>query len=60
MREVMVRFLDGTVRLCRVGQWRHSGADWWCLLHWGVSGRLLEGWYLSDPALMEPIGKPPK
>ena len=58
MREVMVRFLDGSSRLVRLLEWRRTDAGWWCLLRWGVSGQLTKGWYLSDPKLMEPLGEP--
>ena len=45
----MVRFLDGSWRLCTVIEWRQDPDGWACHLQWGVSGRTVEGWYQYDP-----------
>ncbi len=62
-REVLVEFLDGTLRSCRVVQWRQwrkpGEAEWRCLLYWSVSGRPAAAWYVYDPEKMTPMGKPP-
>jgi hypothetical protein len=54
--EVLVRFLDGTWRSCRVLQWVAQGQGddelWWCLLRWGVLGQLYAVWYRHDEARM--------
>jgi hypothetical protein len=44
----MVRFLDGTWRLCKVLGWRQDPGGWACHLQWGVSGRITDGWYRPD------------
>ena len=44
----MVRFLDGSWRLCTVIEWRQDLDGWACHLQWGVSGRTVEGWYQYD------------
>ena len=54
--EVWVPFADGTLRSCRVAEWRQDRLGWWCLLAWGASGRLTGQWYRYDPELMEPLG----
>jgi hypothetical protein len=54
--EVWVPFADGTLRSCRVVEWRQDRLGWWCLLAWGVSGRLTGQWYRYDPELMEAMG----
>lgn len=59
MREVLVPFIDKSWRSCRVVEWRRDAGGWWCLLRWGVAGRLVADWYRHDPALMQPLGKPP-
>lgn len=50
-REVIVQFLDGTWRLCRLTAWRQDRAGaWLCDLRWGVSGRICQAAYLYDAA----------
>jgi hypothetical protein len=56
-REVWVRFQDGTLRSCKVTEWRGDSRGWWFLLRWGLSGRLAEGWFRYDRELVEPIGE---
>jgi len=58
MREVMVPFVDSSWRLVRLVQWRRSEAGWWCLLRWGASGEIVQGWYLADPKRMQPLDGP--
>jgi hypothetical protein len=44
-----VLFLDGTWRLCRIRSWqRDRSGRWRVLLRWGVSGELVESWYVHD------------
>lgn len=43
--EAMVRFLDGTWRLCKVLEGRRIPGGWACHLSWGVSGRVMDGWF---------------
>jgi hypothetical protein len=50
-RQAMVRFLDGTWRLCRVTGWQQlAPGSWACELRWGVSGRIYQAGYVYDPA----------
>jgi len=46
--------LGGTWQLVRVTGWQHDGGRWRCLLQWGVSGVVDEGWYLHDAARLVP------
>jgi hypothetical protein len=57
-REVMVQFLDGTVRLCRVISWQRDREPgvWRCLLRWGVLGELYQEWYLFDAERVSSAG----
>jgi hypothetical protein len=54
----MVRFLDGTWRLCRVTAWQRGRAPraWWVKLRWGVSGDLYEAWYFYDETMVSASG----
>jgi hypothetical protein len=55
-RQVMVRFLDGTWRLCRLIEWRRPGAGTWlCDLRWGVSGRVVQATYVFDQARVQQL-----
>ena len=48
----MVRFLDGSWRLCAVLGWRQDPGGWACHLRWGLSGQLVEGWFPFDAEKM--------
>jgi len=54
--EVWVKFMDGTLRSCRVIEWRQDNLGWWCLLLWGVAGRLTEAWYRYVEEQVQPLG----
>lgn len=61
MTECMVRFRDGTSRLCRVRRWQRTGPgrdDWRLLLVWTVTGLTFGDWFAYDPAHIE--GDPDK
>ena len=51
--EAMVRFRDGTLRLCKLTGWRKDSGGWACRLQWGASGRVASGWYRPDAEKME-------
>lgn len=55
----MVRFGDGTCRLCTVVAWQRDGDAWRLLLQWGNYGAVYEGWYLHDAARVEAAAAPP-
>ncbi|WP_300604586.1 hypothetical protein [Trebonia sp.] len=47
--EAMVRFLDGTWCLCRVGAWRRDlSGEWRVRLRWGALGDVYSEWHLFD------------
>jgi hypothetical protein len=49
IREVLVPFVDGTLRSCHVQGWFQYSGGWLILLQWGVSGRPRYGWYVYSP-----------
>jgi len=54
--EAMVKFLDGTWRLCKVLGWRQETGAWAVELQWGVAGRIASGWYVYDTGRMTEAG----
>jgi hypothetical protein len=57
--ELLVLFLDGSWRSCKVLQWvaqgQGDGELWWVALRWGVLGTLYAGWYAYDPERLLPM-----
>ena len=57
-RQVLVQFLVGTWRLCRLIEWRRRDAGTWlCDLRWGVSGRVIQATYVFDQAMVQPLDR---
>jgi hypothetical protein len=53
---VIVQFIDGTWRLCRLTAWRRRDAgSWLCDLRWGVSGRVIQATCVFDQAMVQPL-----
>jgi hypothetical protein len=58
VRQVIVQFLDGTWRLCRLIAWRQRDAGTWlCDLRWGVSGRIIQATYIFDQARVQQLNR---
>jgi hypothetical protein len=54
--QVLVRFRDGTWRLCRVtGRAKRGDGTWLMELRWGISGRICQARYAYDPAMVSPV-----
>lgn len=57
-RQVIVQFIDGTWRLCRLIAWRQRDAGTWlCDIRWGVSGRIIQATYVFDQARVQQLNR---